>query len=77
MANGKLTLQNNLSEILGKRRIKITELSEGTGVSRTTLTALYYARVKMIRWDTLMSICDYLQIPLNELIEYQPKKVKR
>lgn len=36
----------NLSEILGKRRLKIAKVAADTGISRTTLTSLYYDTVK-------------------------------
>lgn len=65
---------NHLSKILGARLISVTELSEGTGISRNTITGLYYRRTKTIKLETLTKICDYLQIPLSELIEYEPKK---
>lgn len=67
-------MNNNLSMILGSRLISITKLSDGTGLSRTTLTDIYYRRVKSIKTDTLIKICDFLQVPLSELIEYDPNE---
>lgn len=67
-------MKNNLSAILGARLMTITQLAELTGVSRTTLTDIYYKRAKSVKLETLVKICDALEIPLCELIEYQPKK---
>lgn len=66
-------MKNNLSAILGARLMSITLLSEKSGVSRNTLTEIYYQRSKTAKIETLMKICDVLQISLSELIEYDPK----
>lgn len=63
---------NNLSKILGSKLLKVSDVHEGTGISKTTLTNLYYQRAANVRISTLMKICDFLQIPLNELIDYKP-----
>ncbi|EME8160575.1 helix-turn-helix transcriptional regulator [Enterococcus faecium] len=69
-------MKNNLSKILGERLLKVSDVFEGTGISKTTLTDIYYQRAKNIQLDTLMKICDYLQVPLSDLIEYKPQKNK-
>lgn len=67
-------MKNNLSTILGSRLMTITELARKTGLSRNTLTEIYYQRAKSVKLETLAKICDALQISLSELIEYEPKK---
>lgn len=67
-------MKNNLSRILGERLIKVTDVHNGTGLSRATLTDIYYQRAANIHLETLQKICDYLQIPLSELIEYVPER---
>ena len=37
-------INNNFSKLLGERLLKISKVSEETGISRTTLTNLYYRR---------------------------------
>ncbi|MBO1298496.1 MULTISPECIES: helix-turn-helix domain-containing protein [Enterococcus] len=66
-------MKNNFSRILGERLVKISEVHRATGLSRATLGEIYYQRAMNIQLDTLVKICDYLQIPLSELIEYVPK----
>ncbi|MCP9333995.1 helix-turn-helix domain-containing protein [Lentilactobacillus hilgardii] len=66
-------MKNNFSTILGFRLLKIEDVAKATGISRTTLTSIYYRRSKNVKLDTLRKLCDYLQIPLSELIEYKPK----
>ncbi|BDQ45337.1 helix-turn-helix domain-containing protein [Enterococcus faecalis] len=67
-------MKNNLSKVLGERLLKVSDVFKATGISKTTLTDIYYQRAKNIQLETLMKICDYLQIPLSKLIEYDPKR---
>lgn len=67
-------MKNNFSKILGEKLMKISNVHFATGISRSTLTNFYYKRSTNIQLGTLIKICDYLEIPLSELIEYQPKK---
>jgi len=67
--DGKL---NNFSKILGAKLLKIEDVSRSTGISRTTLTNLYYKRQNNVELKTLKKICDFLQVPLSELMEYVP-----
>lgn len=66
-------MDNNLSTILGARLMTITELGKKSGVNRNTLTDIYYRRARTMKLETLIKICDALQISLSELIEYEPK----
>lgn len=53
--------------------MRVSDVNKATGISRTVLTELYYKRTTNIQLETLLKICDYLQISLNELVEYVPK----
>lgn len=60
----------NLAVVMAKKRIySLTPISEATGISRTTLTALYYEKGKGVQFDTIEKICNYLNIQVGELIE--------
>lgn len=63
---------NNLSKILGERLITIGKVAEKTGLSRGTVSAIYHRRADNVKISTLKLICDYLQVPLHELIDYVP-----
>ncbi len=65
---------NNLSKILGERLLKVSDIHRATKISKTTLTEIYYQRATNIQLETLQKICDFLQIPLSELIEYVPER---
>lgn len=62
---------NNLSTIMGKKRIKIATFHEWTEISRSTLTQLYYDKTTMIKLDTIDKLCSTLDITLGELFEYR------
>lgn len=64
-----IKLDNNLSAILGERLIKVTQVAKDTGISRTTLTNLYYKRSKAISGDVLHKLCDYLNCSVGDLLE--------
>lgn len=66
-------MKNNLSTIMGARLITVTAVHEATGIARSTIVNLYYRRTQSVRLDTLRKLCDYLQVPLSDLIEYTPQ----
>ena len=61
-------MKNNLRIILAKERKKVSDLHEATGISKTTLTALYYERTKNPEVETLLKIANYLGVTIDELL---------
>ena len=57
----------NLKSILQEKQLKITKVSNDTGISRTTLTFLSNGEAKGIQFSTLETLCNYLNITTNEL----------
>jgi putative transcriptional regulator len=70
-------IDNNLSTILGKKLINISTVSKATGISRSTLTSLYYRRSKGISFDVLGKLCEYLDCEVNDLFKYRKKTEPR
>lgn len=65
----------NLKKLIIERRLSITKVSKDTGISRTTLTGLYYHPGKGIQIKTLNTLCNYFDItPLELFTEVQPIK---
>ncbi len=62
-------MKNNFRVILAKQRKKVVDVYEATGVSKTTLTNLYYERTKNPEAETLLKIADYLGVTLDELLK--------
>ena len=69
-----MNIENNLRLIMAKNKINsITELIEITGLSRNALNKLWHDdNVESIKLGTLLTICDKLNVSLDELIAYKP-----
>ncbi|WP_449455630.1 helix-turn-helix domain-containing protein [Streptococcus suis] len=61
-------MKNNMRVLLAKRREKVSHVAEATGISKSTLTALYYERTKNPETETLLKIANYLGVSLDELL---------
>lgn len=62
----------NLAILLAERNLKITKVSKDTGISRTTLTSLSNNYSQGIQFETINTLCDYLKITPEQLINYIP-----
>lgn len=62
-------MKNNFRVILAKQRKKVVDVYEATGISKTTLTSLYYERTKNPEAETLLKIADYLGVTIDELLK--------
>ncbi|HFI0462681.1 helix-turn-helix domain-containing protein [Streptococcus suis] len=61
-------MKNNLRVILAKQRKKVSDVHEATGISKTTLTSLYYERTKNPETETLLKVANYLGVTIDELL---------
>lgn len=61
-------MKNNFSKLIGMKKIKIAQVAKDTGISRTTLTDMYYERVTRIDLNTLNKLCKYLEVTPNDLL---------
>lgn len=62
-------LKNNLSAIMGAKRIKIYELEKISGISRSTITRLYYNQTNTVSFNTIENICKALNCTSGDLFE--------
>lgn len=67
-----------LDELLAKREMTLTQLSELVGVTIVNLSILKNDRAKAIRFSTLTAICRVLDCEVGDLlvIEREPRSVK-
>lgn len=65
-----IMIVNNLSEIMGRKRINCAELSRICEVSYETIHKLYHAKKKGIEFTTLDKLCWALQCTPSEIFEY-------
>ena len=66
----------NLAILLAERNLRITKVSKDTGISRTTLTSLSSNKAQGIQFDTINTLCNYLNIEPNQLIIHSPIDIK-
>ena len=62
----------NLAVLLAERKLNISRVAVETGISRTTLTALARNHSQGIQYDTLNTLCAYLETTPDKLILYHP-----
>lgn len=63
-------INNNLAILMAKRKVKISDVSKETKLSRTTLTELYYGREKGILYSTLNTICNYFLCDIEDFLVF-------
>lgn len=65
-------IKNNLSEILGKKRMKMSELAEMAGLNKNTVLNLYHEKSTRIEFQVLDKLCMALNCQPGDLLEYVP-----
>jgi len=61
-------VKSRLPILLGEKRTRISEVCRKTGISRTTLTALYYDKGKGIYFDVLEKLCVYFDCNVGDIL---------
>ena len=65
-------IKNNLSKLMGEKRIKMSELQRLTGLSESTIRRVYYDETKNISYITIDKLCKALDCNTQDLLEYIP-----
>ncbi|MFJ8099405.1 helix-turn-helix domain-containing protein [Lysinibacillus sp. NPDC096212] len=68
-------MQNNLRVILAKKKLKMSDVVNGTGLSKTTVRALFYETAKGIQFQTLEALCIFLDCEVGDLFEIEKEAV--
>lgn len=74
-------IESRLASLMAEKVLKISEVSQATGISVTSLTDLYYRRSKAIQFRTIESLCKYFNCEVGDLLVLkkdthpQPSKV--
>ncbi|MDY4720693.1 MAG: helix-turn-helix transcriptional regulator [Clostridium paraputrificum] len=66
----------NLAVLLAERNLRISKVSEMTKISRTTLTALSNNYSQGIQFDTINTLCSFLNITPDQLISFIPLEIE-
>ena len=65
-----MTIRVTLDKMLAERDMSLTELSERVGIPIANLTILKTGKAKAVRFTTLEKICDVLDCPPGDVLEY-------
>jgi putative transcriptional regulator len=63
-------IQNNLSKLLGERKMKISELARLINYDYSAVSRFYHDKTEYLNLDMLDKICWALQITPGELFNY-------
>ncbi len=65
-------LKNNLSKLMGKKRMKLSELQRLTGLHINTIRRVYYNEGNNINYKTLEKLCQALDCNVGDIFDYIP-----
>lgn len=68
---GDSMIRFSLKEIMGLQKVSIQELSDNTGLSRTTISNISNNLAQGIQLDTLDKILKYLGVTVADIIEFK------
>jgi len=63
-----------LDDMLYRRRMTLTELSERIGITLANLSVLKTGKARAVRFSTLDAICAALQCQPGDLLEFAPAR---
>lgn len=61
-----------LSALMGERRLKMSDVVRGSGISKMTVWNLYHDRATRIGFDVLAKLCRFLDCQPGDLLVYVP-----
>lgn len=66
----------NIDVMLAKRKMSVTELSEGVGITMANISILKNGKAKAIKVDTLDKICRALECQPGDILEWRDEDGK-
>ena len=70
-------IKNNLSKLLGEKRLTQADLARATGIRPATINELYHELAERISFEQLDRICEVLKCDVADLLIYLPNKEKK
>ena len=65
-----MAIEVNLSVMLAKRKMSMTELADKVGITLANLSVLKTGKAKAIRFSTLEAVCEALECQPGDILEY-------
>ena len=67
-----MAIHIHLDDVLYRRRMSLTELSERIGITLPNLSILKTGKAKAMRFSTLEAICEALECQPGDILVYVP-----
>ena len=61
----------NLDQMMARRKMSLTELSEKVGITMANLSILKQGHARAVRFSTLEKICEVLDCQPGDLLEFK------
>ncbi len=61
----------NIDVMLAKRKMSVTQLAEKVGITMANISILKNGKAKAVRFSTLAAICEALDCPPGDILEYR------
>ncbi|WP_420006585.1 helix-turn-helix domain-containing protein [Arenibacterium sp. LLYu02] len=61
----------NLDVMLAKRKLRLRQLAAEVGLSEQALSMIKTGKVKGVRFETLIKLCDVLDCQPGDLLEFR------
>jgi len=65
-------IKNKLSELMGRKRIKMSEVAKIAGLSKVAVFKIYHDKNKVISLETINKLCWALECEIQDIFEYIP-----
>jgi putative transcriptional regulator len=59
----------NLSVLMGREKLRISDVASRTGLNRSTVTALYNETATRVDLSAIESLCEVFQCSVGDLLE--------
>lgn len=66
----------HLARLMGERKMRISDVMRGTGLSRTTVTLLYKETALKVDLEALDKLCDLFDCEIQELLQKSPAETE-
>lgn len=74
VTGGVAVIENKLSEVMGRKRLKVTDVVAGTGLAINTVSGLYHDKVKRIDLETLDRLCAFLEVGVGDILQHKKEQ---
>lgn len=71
---GLCMIKCKLSNILGDRKLKVSDVARATGINRNTLYNMYKEETVRLEIDVLDKLCEFFNCNIEDLLEFHPNE---